>query len=160
MISGASAMISAVFTLFSSSRTLPGHEYASSAAIASSVKPRFGRPCASPNLRSMACASTVGAAAPLAQRRHVDGHFADAEVQVLAEALLDDQRLQIPVGGADDAHVDRDLLASADALDDAVLQEAQQLGLQRQRHVADLVEEQRAAVGGFDLADASACRRR
>ena len=46
-----------------------------------------------------------------------------------------------------------DLLAAAHALDDAVLQEAQQLGLQRQRHVADLVEEQRAAVGQLDLAD-------
>ena len=70
--------------------------------------------------------------------------------------LLGDQRLQVLVGRADDAHVDRDLLAAADALDHAVLQEAQQLRLQRQRHVADLVEEQRAAVGDLDLADASA----
>ena len=60
--------------------------------------------------------------------------------------LLGDERLQVLVGGAHDAHVDRNFLAPADALDDAVLQEAQQLGLQRQRHVADLVEEQRAAA--------------
>ena len=95
-------------------------------------------------------------AAPLAQRRHVDRHFADAEVQILAELLLGDQLLQVLVGRAHDAHVDRNLLPAADALDHAVLQEAQQLGLQRQRHVADLVEEQRAAVGDLDLADASA----
>ncbi len=43
-------------------------------------------------------------------------------------------------------------LAAADALDHALLQEAQQLGLQRQRHVADLVEKQRAAVGELELA--------
>ena len=56
------------------------------------------------------------------------------------------------MGRADDAHVDRDLLAAADALDHALLQEAQQLGLQRHRQVADLVEEERAAVGRLDLA--------
>ena len=44
------------------------------------------------------------------------------------------------------------VLAAADTLDHAVLQEAQQLRLQRQRHVADLVEEQRAAVGLGDQA--------
>ena len=46
-----------------------------------------------------------------------------------------------------------DLLTSADALDHPLLQEAQQLDLQRQRQVADLVEEQGAAVGDLDLAE-------
>ena len=62
--------------------------------------------------------------------------------------------------GADDAHVDRNFLAAADALDDALLQEAQQLGLQRMRQVADLVEHQRAAVGRLDLARRLSWRRR
>ena len=53
---------------------------------------------------------------------------------------------------ADDAGVDRDRLAPADPLDHALLQEAQQLDLERQRHVADLVEEQRAALRLLDLA--------
>ena len=35
------------------------------------------------------------------------------------------------MGGADDAHVDRDFAAPAQALDHALLQDAQQLGLQR-----------------------------
>ena len=43
--------------------------------------------------------------------------------------------------------------APADALDHALLQEAQQLGLQRDRQIADLVEQQRAAVRGLDLAE-------
>ena len=50
------------------------------------------------------------------------------------------------MGGADHPHVDLDLLAAAEALDHPLLQEAQQLGLQAERQVADLVEEQRAAV--------------
>jgi hypothetical protein len=57
------------------------------------------------------------------------------------------------VRGADDAHIDRDLLTPADALDGALLQEAQQLGLQRKRQVADFVEHQGAAAGGLDLAE-------
>jgi hypothetical protein len=40
-----------------------------------------------------------------------------------------------------------------DALDDALLQKAQELDLQRQRKIADLVQEERAAIGRFDLAD-------
>ena len=40
-------------------------------------------------------------------------------------------------------------------LDHLLLQEAQQLDLQRQRQVADLVEEQRALLGLLDLADAA-----
>ncbi len=55
--------------------------------------------------------------------------------------------------GADDARVDRDRLAAADPLDHALLEEAQQLDLQRQRNVADLVEEQGAALRHLDLAD-------
>jgi len=57
------------------------------------------------------------------------------------------------VRGADHAHVDCDLLAPAEPLDRTLLQEAQQLGLQRARQVADLVEEQRALVRRLDLAD-------
>ena len=41
---------------------------------------------------------------------------------------------------------------AADALVDALLQDAQQFHLHRQAHVADLVEEQRAALGDFEAA--------
>ena len=91
-------------------------------------------------------------AGTLTQRRHVDCHFAQAVVQVLAELLFRYEVLEILVGRCNDAHVDRNLLATANAFNDLVLEEAQQLGLQRQRHVADLIQEQRAAIGVFDLA--------
>ena len=54
---------------------------------------------------------------------------------------------------ADDAHVDLDLVASADPLDHSLLQEAQNLHLQRERKIADFVQHQRAAIGRLDLAD-------
>ena len=43
-------------------------------------------------------------------------------------------------------------LAAAEAFDFAFLQHAQQLGLQRQRHLGDFVEQQRAALRLFELA--------
>ncbi len=47
-------------------------------------------------------------------------------------------------------HVDLDRLLAADALELLLLQRAQQLHLHRRRHVADLVEEQRPAVGELE----------
>ena len=58
--------------------------------------------------------------------------------------------LEVAVGRRDDADVDLDRLAAADALELALLQHAQQLDLHLQRQVADLVEEQRAAVGQLE----------
>ena len=46
-----------------------------------------------------------------------------------------------------DAHVHLDRLVAADALDLVLLEHAQHLRLGGEVHVADLVEEQRAAVG-------------
>ena len=45
--------------------------------------------------------------------------------------------------------------AAADALELALLEHAQQLGLGLEGHLADLVEEERAAVGQLEAADAS-----
>ena len=48
----------------------------------------------------------------------------------------------------------------ADALELALLQHAQKLALELERDFADLVEEQRAAVGEFEAADAGRAARR
>jgi hypothetical protein len=50
------------------------------------------------------------------------------------------------MGGRHDAHIDRLGLRRADRPYRPLLQHAQQLHLQRRRHVADLVEKQRATV--------------
>ena len=78
--------------------------------------------------------------------------------QVGAKATLGDQCLQVLVGGGDDAHVDADQFAAADAEELALGQHAQQARLQRQRHVADLVQEQAAAIGLFEAPDVPALR--
>ena len=59
---------------------------------------------------------------------------------------------QVAVGGGDDAHVDLDRALGADRVDLAFLQGAQQLDLHVQRQLADLVQEQGAAVGLLELA--------
>ncbi len=61
---------------------------------------------------------------------------------------------QVAVRGGDDADVDLDRLGAADAVDLALLDGAQQLGLQARIHLADFVEQQRAAIGFLELADA------
>jgi len=66
-------------------------------------------------------------------------------IQVGAEAPAPYFLAQVAVGGGDHARVGNALLRLADALEFAVLEHAQQLGLQLQRQFADLVQEQRAS---------------
>ena len=61
---------------------------------------------------------------------------------------------QVLVRRRDHPHVDLDARRAADRLDRLLLQHAQHLGLRLQAHVADLVEEDRAAVGDLELAAA------
>jgi hypothetical protein len=60
-------------------------------------------------------------------------------------ALLGHQ-LEVLMRRREDPHVDLDRVLRADRRHDPVLEHAQDLGLQVERHVADLVEEQRPAV--------------
>ena len=60
--------------------------------------------------------------------------------------------LQVAVRGGDEPHVDADRLDAADALELALLQRAQELHLHLDRDLADLVEEERAAVGELEAA--------
>ncbi len=82
----------------------------------------------------------------VAQRRQPHDEPVQPVVQILAEAVLRDHLAQIAVRRADDRDVHADRLRRAERIDDALLQYAQQPHLQRIRHVADLVEKQRAAV--------------
>jgi hypothetical protein len=94
----------------------------------------------------------------LAHRRQLDVDHAQAEVQVLAEVALVDLLAQVAVGRRQHPHVDLDRLVAADPLDLALLEDAQQLGLQRDVELADLVEEDRAAVGLLEAAEVLADR--
>ena len=67
-------------------------------------------------------------------------------------ALLD-FLLEVLVRGGDHADVHLDRPRRSEPLDFAFLQHAQHLGLRLRAHVADFVEEDRAAVGLLELAD-------
>ena len=91
-----------------------------------------------------------GVAVALAERRKAQGDLGQPIEKVLAEPAGADQIVQIAMSGAHHPHIDGDLLAAADALDHTLLQEAQQLTLERRRQISDLVQEQGAAVGELD----------
>jgi len=67
---------------------------------------------------------------------------------------------QVAVGRRDHAHVYAARPIGSQALDLAVLQRAEQLGLDGQRQLPHLVKEQRATVGGLEAPRALARRTR
>lgn len=91
--------------------------------------------------------------AALAERREMNLGAFDAEEEVFAELLAADHGLEIFVGGADKADVGLAFVVAADADDLAGLEDAEELGLHLEGHIADFVEEECAAgaagtVGG------------
>ena len=72
--------------------------------------------------------------------------------EILAETSTSDFRLQILVGGREYTRIDLDPRRPANRLHRLFLQNAQHFGLRLQAHVANLVEEDRAAVGDLELA--------
>jgi len=88
----------------------------------------------------------------LAQGRQVDGEDAQPVPEVAAELAARHHLRQIAVGRGDDPHVDGHAALRADALERAVLQDAQQPHLRCGRELADLIEEQRPRVGALEPA--------
>src|ERR1035437_4744387 len=84
-----------------------------------------------------------------------DGDDVETVEEVLAEPPLAYLGLQVPVRGGDDTDVDRDLLAPSDPVEAPLLKNAHQVDLELRRDVADLVEEERPAVGHLELSLAS-----
>lgn len=74
--------------------------------------------------------------------------------QIGAESPGLDHLCEIAVGGGDDAHVDLDHLAAADALERPLLKHAQQFGLGLGRQLADFIQENGAVVGQLEAAAA------
>src|SRR5579863_8909243 len=78
--------------------------------------------------------------AALAQRWQANLNHVEAIEQIFAESSLLNFFGQIFVGGRDDAHIDFNFLRAADAVETALLQDAQEIGLQLGRDVADFIE--------------------
>ena len=85
---------------------------------------------------------------PLAQRRQVQREHVDAVIEILAKPAACNELLELAIGRGDDPDVDAPILIVADPAELLRLQDSQQLRLQRQRQLADLVEEQRPGVRG------------
>ena len=88
------------------------------------------------------------------QRGQLDQDDVETVIEILAEQAARHALLQALVGRGDDAHVDADRGLAADAVELALGEHPQEPRLERQRHVADLVEEERAAVGLLEAAAA------
>src|SRR5262249_27764512 len=67
------------------------------------------------------------------------------------EGSIADRLLEVRVGRGNDAHVDPDSPTSADALDLALLENAQKLCLELRLERAHLVQEETAALGQLEL---------
>ena len=80
------------------------------------------------------------------QRRHLDRDHVQPVEEVLAELALGDRLREVAVGRGDDAHVHQDRLASADRGDLPIGEGGEEPDLLVQRHLSDLVQEQRATV--------------
>ena len=78
--------------------------------------------------------------------------------KVLAETTLLDPHFQVLVGRRDHADVGLDRVVAADPIEMPVAQHAQQSRLEVERHVADFVEEERAALGLLEAAAAHGLR--
>ncbi len=93
-----------------------------------------------------------------AQRRDMYADDIESMIKIFAEASFLDQRFQVLMRRGDDAHVDLDRRMATDTVELAVGQHPQQTRLQFGRHVADLIEEQTAAVGLLETSDAPVLR--
>ena len=96
--------------------------------------------------------------AALAQGRHFDADDIEPEIKILAEALFRRLTAQVAVGGGQHAYIHGDGRVGTHPLHLALLQGAQQFGLELHGHFADLVQKQRAAVSLDKTALAAAFR--
>src|SRR5882724_42978 len=87
------------------------------------------------------------------QRRQRNWKYIQAIVEITAKFASFDHFSQISVGRGDEANVYLVSPAAAQAFEFLFLQDAQQFGLQRQRNVSHLVQEQCPFVGQFEPAN-------
>ncbi len=91
----------------------------------------------------------------IAQRRQLNRENVQPIEQVLTKLALLDEQFQVSVCRGDHAHVNLHRLIASHSLERAVLQQSQHLRLCRRCHVADLVQEDRAAINLLEFPDAA-----
>ncbi len=91
----------------------------------------------------------------IAQRRQIDVEDIQPEIKILPQMAAADRLFGIFVRGREHAHIHRRLGLASQPADLAVFQHAQEFRLRRRRHLADLIEQQRPAVGQLEAPDAA-----
>src|SRR5262249_24942788 len=87
---------------------------------------------------------------PLAKRRRVDRVHVQAIEQILTELAILRHTLEIAIRSNTDPRSHLDGGIAADPSNGVLLERAEQLGLHGERHLTDLVEEERAVAGGLE----------
>ena len=93
-------------------------------------------------------------AGTLAQGRRSDGNYVQAVVEILVEFAFADALSEVAIGCGDEADVDAYIFRTAYPLKFALLQNAQELGLDLERQLPDFIQKERGAVGLLETADA------
>ena len=85
------------------------------------------------------------------QRRDLDRHYIQTVIQILPELFPIDQGVQVLIRGGDHADIHFAGFRCADRCKLLILQHPQDLCLQCQRHIADLIQEDRSPVRQFEF---------
>src|SRR5438105_3210197 len=91
----------------------------------------------------------------LAQRRDAQRRDRHTVEQILAKTTGSDCRTEIPVGRGDQLELNVTRLARPERIEFASFEDAEEVWLHVERHLADLVEKQRPVACGLDFANHS-----
>ena len=89
--------------------------------------------------------------APFGQARHPQGDDIEAVVEIFAERAAGDPVPEVDIGRGQQADIDLNRPLGPDRFDRALLDGAEEFGLQVGAQFADFVEEEGASVGEFEL---------
>ena len=88
--------------------------------------------------------------AAVAKRWNADPHDVETVEQIASKQSLGDFALEVPIGGGDDPRVDPQRSRSAHTFEFLLFEHPQQLALEPERHLADLVEQERASISQLE----------
>ena len=91
----------------------------------------------------------------LAQGWHVDAENVQPVVKIVAQLPFGDRLFGNLIGCGHHPHVDRSFDLAAEPAQPVVFEDPQQLGLGGDRHLADFIQQQRAALGQLEAAGAA-----
>ncbi len=142
---------------FCSSRTLPGQAYAFMSSMTAGDSSRGFLVQILAELLDEVPRKNQHIVTALAERRNLNRKHRETEVEILAELTLPHSLLEIAIGRGHDPHVDAQRLRATHPLELLLFERPEDLRLERKRKIANLVEEERAAMGELEPAWLALC---